>query len=222
LIDAIGRRILQNQIGANMEYKRNIFAGLSAKVQAAHGNVTTLRSVPAVDRMMLDVALGKIAAIEKTLEAARDAARAAARRAGVSGSYLFEATSFIPRSSGRRWRDEGIEQGKAEMIALYTRLNAPPSPEFKALGDAVRREIARGGFKSILGKDKGAVADDPDALAEAEAEAKIMAEAKTTADAILAAARLRDAGGPPLPEPTGKAKRILDAARKAHRRQGDD
>jgi len=196
---------------------------VKAQREARGNGVSRLHAVPtpAVDRMMLDVALGKVAAIEKTLAGARSDARSAAARAGVSGSYLFEATEFIPRTTGHRWKSEGFEQGKAEMIAIYTRLLAPPTPEEKAMGDAVRAAIARGAFKDILGKDKGAAADDPDA-AEAEAQARITAEAKEKAEAILAAARLREAGGPRLPEPTGKAKRILDAAAKAHRRQGDD
>ena len=107
------------------------------------------------------------------------------------------------------------------MVAVYTKMAAPLSPEYKALGDAVRKAIAAGGFKSILGKGGAPdAAADPDA-AEAEAQAKITAEAKVRAEAILRAAALRDSGGPPLPESSGKAARILAAARKAHRKIGE-
>jgi hypothetical protein len=58
--------------------------------------------------------------------------------------------------------------------------------------------------------------------AEAEEQARITAEAKVKAEAILTAAALARAGGPPLPAPTGKAARIIAAAKKAHLKQGDD
>jgi len=62
-------------------------------------------------------------------------------------------------------------------------------------------------------------ADDAEANAEAEAAAR----AKATAEAILAAgARARSTGENERPPPTGRAKQILDAAKKAHRRIGDD
>jgi hypothetical protein len=204
-----------------MEFKRtNIFAGLGAKAQAGHGNVTPLRSVPAVDRLMLDVALGKIAEIERTLEGARDAARATARRAGVSGSYLFGETRFLPRSTAQRWRDEALERGKAERTALLIRVAEAvknPDPRFAGVGEALRRGMERGAFNTILGEA------DPNALDEAEAEAEAAARAKTTAEQILAAGeRARRDGANERPEPTGLAKKILDAGRKAHRKIGDD
>jgi hypothetical protein len=208
-------------------------AQIKAQGTAARGNgVSHLHAVPpAVDGMMLDVALSKVADAEKALEAARSAARAAARAAGQKVSGLFSGSQFVNRSWAERIadeaREEGHEQGGKEMIAMYAKINAPPSPEFKALGDAVRKAIARGEFKGYFGIPRDGAeapsdaADDPDA-AEAEAAARVEAEAKILAAKILAAAALRDSGGPPLPKPGPKAQRILDAARAAHRKVGDD
>jgi hypothetical protein len=179
-----------------------------------------------VNANSLDLALARCATAEANLESARAAARTVARSAGVKISGLFSESQFVMRGTAERWADEARAEGRDEMVALYTRINARPTPQEKAMGDAVRAAIARGAFRDILGKG-GAPADaaadlDPDALAEAEEQTRITAEAKAKAEQILAAARLRDAGGPRLPEPTGKAKRILDAAAKAHRRVGDD
>jgi hypothetical protein len=214
---------------------------VKAQREARGNGVSHLHAVPAaVEQMMLTTALGKVTEIEKALEAARDAARAAARRAGVSLSCLFENTAFIARSTGHRWRDEGIEQGKAERDAVFLRVAEAvrnPDPRFAGVAQQLRRmrigagcsptedrpgdderisRYLRRGFDGAT-----AVADDPDAI-EAEAQARIEAEAKLRAEAILRAAALRDSGGPPLPAPGRKAQRILDAARAAHRRMGDD
>jgi hypothetical protein len=191
-------------------------------------------------RTVLSVALGKIAEIERTLEVARDAARAAARRAGISGAYVFESTSFIPRSTGHRWKDQGIEQGHAERDAVFLKVAEAvrnPDPKYAGVANQLRRmRIAAGcsptedrpgdgariaAYMSMKGPMRGEgaepEADDLDAIA-AETEAR----AETTAAAILRAAAKARAVGPPMPEPTGKAARILAAARKAHRRMGDD
>jgi hypothetical protein len=205
-------------------------AQIKAQGMAARGNgVSHLHAVqsPAVDGMMLDVALSKVADAEKVLEAARSAARAAARAAGQKVSGLFSGSQFVNRSWAERIADEaraeGHEQGGKETIAMYAKINAPPPAEYKALGDAVRAAVARGELKGWFGKDKGgapADAADLDA-AEAEEQARVEAEAKVRAAAILRAAALRDSGGPPLPEPApcSKAARIIAAGQK--RRRGD-
>jgi hypothetical protein len=190
----------------------------------ANGSASQLRAVPAaVEQMMLTTALAEVDSIEKSLAAARSNARTAARRDGVSLSNLFGKTQFIARSTGERWRDEALEQGKAERDALFLRVAAAvanPDPRFAAVSRAMREGMARGAFNVILGETTSTT-DDPDA-AEAAEQARIEAEAKERAEAILAAAALRDAGGPPLPKPGPKAQRILDVARAAHRKVGDD
>jgi hypothetical protein len=184
-------------------------------------------SVPSTG-MSLAAACVAVERAEQALEGARAQVRAAARREGVKISGLFSESQFVMRGTSERWaeeaRAEGHERGREEVVAAYKMLLAPPSGEFAALAQAVRKAIAAGGFKDILGKDQGgAPADAADAgAAEAQEQARVTAEAKVRAEAILAAARLRDSGGPPLPAPTGKAKRILDAARAAHRKMGDD
>jgi hypothetical protein len=233
------RRIFVSELEHPMDFKKPSITEIVRAQREARGNGSSpVHSVPAVDRMMLDVALGKVAAIEKTLEAARSDARSAARRAGVSGSYLFEATSFIPRSTGHRWRDEGIEQGKAQRANEIIRaLQAAQNPDPKFAGvrawaaQMLRRRRAAGfADDDVLTDDQCTallrgtlVADDPDAI-EAEAEAKITAEAKVKAEAILAAAALRDAGGPSLPDPPkgSLAARVIDAGKARRRPFGDD
>jgi hypothetical protein len=180
----------------------------------------------------LDLALARCAAAEENLESARASARAVAKAQGVKISGLFSESRFIRRESGERWADEaraeGHEQGGKEMIAMYAKINAPPSPEYVALGRAVRAAVARGELKGFFGTPRGNTPADgketeaAEEAAEAAAAAEVEARAKINAEKIFAAARLRDSGGPPLPEPTGKAKRILDAAKAAHRKQGDD
>jgi hypothetical protein len=204
---------------------------IKAHGTAARGNgVSRLHAVPtlAVDGMMLNVALSKVAEAERVLEAARSAARAAARAAGQKVSGLFSGSQFVNRSWAERIADEaraeGHEQGGKEMIALYAKINAPPSPEYAALGRAVRAAVARGELKGWFGipRDGDEAPSDPDA-AEAAEQARIEAEAKILAEKILAAGeRARSDGSNERPPPTGKAKRILDAARAAHRKVGDD
>jgi hypothetical protein len=177
-----------------------------------------------VNANSLDLALARCATAEANLESARATARAAAKASSVPIAGLFQSSRFVNRSWAERIADEARAEGRDEMIALYKRLSEPPTPEEKAMGDAVRAAVRAGGFKSILGKDKGAAAVDDLDAAEAEAAAKVEEEAKARAELILRAAALRDSGGPPLPEPApgSKAARILAAGRKAHQRQGDD
>jgi hypothetical protein len=189
-------------------------AALIARVQGG-GSVPSIGTSLAAARVAVERA-------EQALEGARAQVRAAARREGVKISGLFSESQFIQRATGERWRDEALEQGKAERDALYRRVAEAvtnPDPRFATVGAAMREAMRRGAFADILG-DKGVAAVDPDA-AEAEAAAEVEARAKDRAAQILAAAALRDSGRP-LPEPTGRAKAILDAAREAHRKVGDD
>jgi hypothetical protein len=205
-------------------------AELQARARALKPGVSSVPTLNGASTSSLAFALARVAAAEANLESARVTARAAARQEGVKIVGLFEGSQFVWRATAERWRDEGIERGREETTAAYKMLLAPPSGEFAELAAAVRRAIAAGGFKDYLGgKKKGeapadAAADlDPDALAEAEAAAKVEAEAKILAAKILAAGeRARSDGSNERPAPTGRAKRILDVARAAHRRQGDD
>jgi hypothetical protein len=198
-------------------------AELQARARALKPGVSSVPTVNGESTSSLAFALARVAAAEANLESARVTARAAARQEGVKIVGLFEGSQFVWRATAERWRDDGIERGREETTAAYRILLAPPSGEFAELAAAVRRAIAAGGFKDYLGgKKKGeapADAVDPDA-AEAEEQARIVAGAKDRAAQILAAARLRDAGGRPLPEPPAgsRAARILAASKAAHRK----
>jgi hypothetical protein len=198
-----------------------------AELQARARAVTSGVIVPSsngANADPVDMALGRVATAEANLESARAAARTVARSAGVKISGLFSESQFVGRGTAERWADEaraeGRDQGFRETVAAYTRMLAPPSGEFAALAVAVRKAIAAGGFRSILGKDKAPTdAADSDA-AEAEEQARIEVEAKILAEKILAAGeRARSDGSNERPAPTGKAARILAAARKAHGRE---
>jgi hypothetical protein len=203
-------------------------AELQARARAIKSGASSVPTVNGESTSSLALGLARCAAAEANLESARVTARAAARREGVKISGLFSESQFVMRGTAERWTDEaraeGHEQGAKEITAAYKMMLAPPSGVFAALAVAVRKAIAAGGFKDILGRDKGGApgaADDPDAAEVAE-QARIMAEAKILAEKILAAGeRARSDGSNERPEPTGKAKRILDTAAKAHRR-GDD
>jgi hypothetical protein len=213
------------------------FIKAQRETRGAGSDVSRLHAVPlpAVERMLLTTALAKIDTIEKTLEAARDDARAAARRAGVSGAYLFEFTGFIPRSTGHRWRDEAREEGANERNALLIKVfqaAANPDPRFAGVAQQLRRIRQAAGCSLTEDRpDDGerisaylrlghSVVDD-DAVAEAEEQARIEAEAKDRAELILRAGeRARSDGSNERPEPTGLAGKIV-AAGKARRRMGD-
>ena len=198
---------------------------IKAEGAAARGN-GRLHAVPAaVEQMMLTAALGKITEIEKTLEDARDAARAAARRAGLSGSHLFEATSFIPRSTGHRWAAEaraaGGEQRVQEIIRAFSQ---PPNPALRAWADRMLRRRRAAGIPddveltpdqshALLCGGELVPADEVETQAEAEAAAR----ARSQAEAILAAGeRARSDGSNERPAPTGLAAKVI-AAGKARR-----
>ena len=118
---------------------------------------------------------------------------------------VFQAASHPdPKYDGaRRWAAEMLRRRRAAGFADDVELT---SEQFSAL--------LRG---TLVAVDPGAAED----AAEAAEQARIEAEAKEKAAAILAAAALRDSGGPLLPDPPKGAKRtrILQAGIK--RRQGD-
>jgi hypothetical protein len=145
----------------------------------------------------------------------REQMRAAAKAAGVKLGSLFAESLFVSRARAEEWCDTARAEGRDEMVALYTRL-AAPAPEFKALGDAVRATIARGGFKNFLRGDDVASADETQ-------EAEAAARAKATADAIIRAGeRARSDGSNERPAPTGLAKRIVDSGIARHVPFGDE
>jgi hypothetical protein len=91
---------------------------------------------------------------------------------------------------------------------MYARINAPPSPEFKALGDAVRAAVARGELKGFFGTSR----DD---------QATNNSDAANLAKQILAAGeRARSDPSNERLEPGGLAGKILDAGRSAEFRLG--
>lgn len=89
---------------------KNLVAQINI-AKAAKGN-GGLHVVRPVEQMLLTATLSKIGELETLLEAARNDARSAARRAGVKIDGLFGNSSFIRRETGERWADESFERGK--------------------------------------------------------------------------------------------------------------
>jgi hypothetical protein len=183
--------------------------------QAAESNGTGLHRLPITSNGAntdpLALALARVASAEQNLEAARDAAKAAARAARVPIVGLFSDTRFtsryIARETGERWRDAGREQGRLETLAGVRIATAPPTGKYAELARAVAAAIDRGEFRKILGGE--GASGDPDA------------EAKANADAILKAAELRDRGGPAMPRPAGLAAKVIKAGERRRRPFGD-
>jgi hypothetical protein len=172
-----------------------------------------------------------MARAEAELEDARNAMRAAARRAGVSFDGLFGDCRFIKRETGDRWVAEAKREGAAEAVRTICRAFGGPSPD----SDEIKQQASETRARMAADKKRWRAlkaAGFDDAVAEkdwtraVELYLKSLGEeypARMAADAILAAARKRDAGGPAMPEPTGLAAKILDAAGSAGRRlEGDD
>jgi hypothetical protein len=194
----------ESEIGMDTKRYQNTVAQLEAMRMAR----AAARTSGATQVTSLELARVRVAKAEAELESARAVMRTAAKAAGVKLGGIFAESLFVSRATSERWADEARDEGRAEMTAAYRMLLAPPSPELAALGDAVRKAIAAGGFKDILGKDKGG--------APADAAADL-------AQQILAAAeRARSDGSNERPEPAGLAGKIVAAGKARRVPFGDD
>jgi hypothetical protein len=176
------------------KYSASIEAMRMAQAAARNGGATTITG--------LELARSRVAKCESDLAAAREQMRGAAKAAGVKLGGLFAESLFVSRARAEEWCDTARDEGRAETIAAYARILAPPTPEEMALGAAVRRAIAAGGFKSVLGGDDAASLDSSNAAAD-------------LARRILAAGeRARSTGENERPEPTGLPRAIVNSGRK--------
>jgi hypothetical protein len=194
--------------------------GLAQAVQMAQA---AARSNGATQMSGLELARARVLKCETDLSAAREAMRVAAKQAGVSLANLFGDCSFTKRETGERWASEAREAGGEQRVREIVRaFSQPPNPALRAWGDKMLRRRRAAGFAD----DATITADQWNTLlggGEVTATDDLDTDAKATADAIIKAGeRARSSGEHERPVPTGKAKQILDAARKAHRRQGDD
>jgi hypothetical protein len=168
----------------------------------------------------LTSALSAVAEAEAVLERRREDARRAARRAGVSLANLFGDCRFVRRESADRWYQQGKRDGADETVRALCRATGTPadSPEFAQDTAEIRRRHAatkQRWRKFKAGGFADAVADGDYALAAELYQREFGDPARATSDAILAAARKRDAGGStPLQKPGDLASRVLAAGRK--------
>jgi hypothetical protein len=145
-------------------------------------------------------ALERVAVAEKNLQAAREAARAAARKAGVDLAGLFSESAFVARSTAERWRDEARREGEKVMADIFCRNLDAESADEKSPFRHLARRLKRSGLPPL-----------------AETIAAVTGEGGKGA-AILAAARRAKSDGSgerPLPAPNTVAGQILAAGARA-------
>jgi hypothetical protein len=179
-------------------FKSSPFSGLVPFRNGGNGSMPSIGT-------SLTAALAGVERAEQALEAARALARSVARREGKSVRHLFGESRFISRASGERWADQAREEGmKAGCDIIVAGLTLDASPPFQHLVARLKR---------------------PGALREQQQQQAGGVTAVSKAEAILAAAaRARSDGANerPEPDPESVAGQILAAAKKAHRRQGED
>jgi hypothetical protein len=164
-------------------------------------------SVPSIGGTTLAAALAGVERAEQALEAARALARSAAKREGRSVRSLFEDSKFILRASGEKWADTARAEGEKAMIAIFSRSVAMDAADENSPFHFLAKRLSQ-----------------PGALRAQQAEAAPLESQKRAEQIIAAAARARHSGENerPMPSPDSVAGQILAAAKKAHRRQGDD
>jgi hypothetical protein len=132
----------------------------------------------------LELARARVLKCEDDLSAAREVMRVAAKQAGLSGSYLFEFTEFVPRSTARRWVGEanaaGGEQRVYEIVRAFSQ---KPNPALRAWADRMLRRRRAAGIPDdveltsdqshalLCGGELVPADDDAEAEAQAEIEA---------------------------------------------------
>jgi hypothetical protein len=104
---------------AMIDRGRSPFADLAARLMSSRASASSVSGNGAGGSLSL--ALERVAVAEKNLQAAREAARAAARHAGVDLVGLFSEGAFIARATGERWRDEARREGEKVMADIFTR-----------------------------------------------------------------------------------------------------
>jgi hypothetical protein len=151
-------------------------------------------------------ALERVAVAEKNLQAAREAARAAARKAGVDLAGLFSESAFIARATGERWRDAGRREGEKVMSDIFCRSLDAESRDEKSPFQHLAKRLKRSGLPPL-----------------AETIAAVTGEGGKGA-AILAAAKRAKSDGSgerPMPAPDSVAGRILAAGARARTPTGN-
>lgn len=179
-----------------------------------------------VNAPSLELFRQRMAKAETDLEAARDAMRGAADRAGIPRGGLMEGSRFILRTSGERWANEaradGIRQGRDHAFGLFERAGtsefahiAAVLPKWKS-GERSGAATAVDEVAEIQARIRKA--REPDLSGNAQLGAATTPEA--LADQILAAgrrARSATDADPPR-ETTALSDAVLRAGR---RRRGE-
>jgi hypothetical protein len=121
----------------------NPFTHLAAKLMREHASASSVSGNGAGGSVNL--ALERVAVAEENLRAAREAARVAARQAGVDTGGLFSEGAFIARATGERWRDEGFEAGKHEGVrelhdCMFRARGLDPEKERADIAASIKRD----------------------------------------------------------------------------------
>jgi hypothetical protein len=186
-----------------------------------NGSVPSISGTPS-----LASALAGVERAEQALEAARSAAKAAARREGKGVRHLFAEGRFVSRASAERWTDTARQEGRNEVIDSMLEARgldpkkerariAAESESFGVTWDAHVAEfqatLKAAGYHAAL--DRG----DHVKAAAIFLAASPELSAQSKGEAILAAGRRArmsaDAAGE-IPEPGGLAAKIIMAGKK--------
>jgi hypothetical protein len=160
--------------------------------------------------MSLAAALVGVEQAGQALQAARSAAKAAARREGRSIKNLFSDGRFVSRASAERWceqvRNEGASKLGEAILRVFNDDGARPAKPGRL--SAWRAKFAGSGFLEAL------------AVGDYEEAAAICSQASKADQILRAGKRARmsaDAAGE-VPQPTGLAEKIIEAGK---RRRGE-
>jgi hypothetical protein len=204
---------------AQMFKLSHLYAG-NGGMQSLTGGTTSLAS-----------ALAAVERAEAALAAARNLAKAVAKREGQSVRGLFENSRFVLRETAERWTDTARREGEKNMAAIFTRdldtESADENSPFRHLAKRLKK-MSSADWADHVARMHAARTNPRNeqarALVEAgehDAAAVIYAEIfqGTKADRIVrAGARARMSADAEVPEPGGLAKKIIDAGR---RRRGE-
>jgi hypothetical protein len=125
----------------------NPFTDLAAKLMRERASASSVSGNGAGGGVSF--ALERVAIAEKNLHAAREAARVAARHAGVDLVGLFSEGAFVARSTAERWSDDRYQAGKLDGVremndCMFRARGLDPKEERAKIDASIERErVAR-------------------------------------------------------------------------------
>lgn len=216
-----------------------LMARLGVDPAAAQGGVASIGSIGSAN-VSLAVALDRCRSAEASLDSAREAARAAARREGKGTGALFSKSRYVARDSATRWCDESRHEGFDAGFQMCCKhfekaFNRDPNDPTNIMADALARHgfFKKGGPASQLIGGGAARLSEVDAIQarilksrEVDLSSNALIGAPTTSAELVSAihaaaakARTRTGGHPDdKPPMNALSEAIVEAGKK---RRGD-